>query len=502
MPPRSTATHTGRTWKESSPALEATRYFRIGNVYHQPEKQGRFSAYPSWPNGVAACVVEVDPETGFVEILRFCMVHDAGTIVNPLLAEANLHGGIAQGIGAALYEQIAYDEAGQLLTATFMDYTIPTAVEVPDLEIGHQETPTPFTPLGTKGVGESGVGAPLGALCSAIENALPELDIRLTELPLTPGRVWEAIQRGPDEARGRRDGDRLMLAKEFEFHAPEEVDAALDLLGNGGGIVKVLAGGMSLVPAMNLGLVRPDTVLSLNHVRGLDHVEDRGDTVAFGAMVRHERIAGDPLIRSAFPLLAAAAEVIGDVQIRHRGTLGGSLAHADPAADYLPVMTVLGATMRLRSREGERAVPARDFFVDIMLTDLAPDELLVEVEVPKLPDGCALRLRPACPGRGQLRDRERRGRRRRRQGGHRDRGGDRRPGAGRAGRRSVGRPLGRGARGDRRLGLRGEPTKPSATSTRRPSTDESWRVSSPGAPSRRRSVNATEGPNSAHARFR
>jgi carbon-monoxide dehydrogenase large subunit len=122
------------------------------------------------------------------------MVHDAGTIVNPLLANANLHGGIAQGIGAALYEKIAYDESAQPLTATFMDYTIPTAVEVPNLELGHQETPTPFTPLGTKGVGESGVGAPLGALCSAIENALPELDIRLTELPLTPSRVWEAIQ--------------------------------------------------------------------------------------------------------------------------------------------------------------------------------------------------------------------------------------------------------------------------------------------------------------------
>ena len=182
------------------PALEAQRHFRIGNVYHQPEKQGRFSAYPSWPNGVAACIVEVDPETGFVEILRFCMVHDAGTIVNPLLADANLHGGIAQGIGAALYEKIAYDESAQPLTATFMDYTIPTAVEVPNLELGHQETPTPFTPLGTKGVGESGVGAPLGALCSAVENALPELDIRLTELPLTPSRVWEAIQ----EARAKR----------------------------------------------------------------------------------------------------------------------------------------------------------------------------------------------------------------------------------------------------------------------------------------------------------
>jgi len=177
------------------PALEAQRHFKIDNVYHQPEKQGRFSAYPSWPNGVAACIVEVDEETGYVEVLRYCMVHDAGRIVNPLLAEANLQGGIAQGLGAALYEQIAYDDDAQPLTATFMDYTIPTAMEVPEIELGHQETLTPFTPLGTKGVGESGVGAPLGALCSAIENALPELDLRLTELPLTPSRVWAAIQR-------------------------------------------------------------------------------------------------------------------------------------------------------------------------------------------------------------------------------------------------------------------------------------------------------------------
>jgi carbon-monoxide dehydrogenase large subunit len=182
------------------PALEAQRHFRIGNVYHQPEKQGRFSAYPSWPNGVAACVVEVDPETGVVEILRFCMVHDAGKIVNPLLADANLQGGIAQGIGAALYEEIAYDEYAQPLTATFMDYTIPTAVELPSFELGHQETLTPFTPLGTKGVGESGVGAPLGALTSAVENALPHLDLRLTELPLTPARVWSAIQKATEKA--------------------------------------------------------------------------------------------------------------------------------------------------------------------------------------------------------------------------------------------------------------------------------------------------------------
>jgi carbon-monoxide dehydrogenase large subunit len=176
------------------PALETTRYYAIENVYHQPEKQGRLSTYPTWPNGAVACVVEVDPETGHVKILRYCLVHDSGRIINPLLAEANLHGAITQGIGGAMFEEIAYDAAGQPQTLTFMDYTIPTAVEVPDYEIGHQESPSPFTPLGTKGVGESGVGGALGALCSAIENALPHLDLQLNRLPLTPFRVWQAIQ--------------------------------------------------------------------------------------------------------------------------------------------------------------------------------------------------------------------------------------------------------------------------------------------------------------------
>jgi carbon-monoxide dehydrogenase medium subunit len=178
-----------------------------------------------------------------------------------------------------------------------------------------------------------------------------------------------------------------MLAKEFDFHAPAELDEALALLA-GDGVVKVLAGGMSLVPAMNLGLVRPDRVVSLNHVHGLREVEDGGNAVRLGAMVTHERIASDPLIAEAIPPLATAASLIGDVQIRHRGTVGGSLSHADPAADYLPVMAALGATLTLRSSDGgERTVAAREFFVDIMLTDLRRDELVVSVEVPKVPAG-------------------------------------------------------------------------------------------------------------------
>ena len=176
------------------PGLEATRYFRMGNIYHQPEKQGRFSNYPAWPNGLAACIVEVDEETGYVKILRWFLVEDAGTIINPLLADANLHGAIAQGIGGAMYERIGYGDDGQLTTATLMDYTIPTAVELPLFDIRHVQTPSPFTPLGMKGIGESGVGSALGALCNAVENAFPELDLSLDRLILTPCNVWRAIR--------------------------------------------------------------------------------------------------------------------------------------------------------------------------------------------------------------------------------------------------------------------------------------------------------------------
>ena len=181
------------------PGLEATRYFQHGNVYHQPETQGRFSAYPSWPNQAMAMIVEIDAETGRFKILKYCAVHDSGRVINPLLAEANLHGGFLQGIGGAAHEHLVYDDDGQLLTTTFMDYTCPTAVEVPLFEVEHQETLSPFTPLGTKGVGESGVAGALSGLCSAIENALPHLDLRLTDLPLSPNAVWNAIQEAEEQ---------------------------------------------------------------------------------------------------------------------------------------------------------------------------------------------------------------------------------------------------------------------------------------------------------------
>ena len=178
-----------------------------------------------------------------------------------------------------------------------------------------------------------------------------------------------------------------MISQEFEFHAPSTVVEAVGLLAANAEDGKVLAGGMSLVPAMNLGIARPTAVISLSRVSELDYVRDDGDVLRIGAMTRHVRIETDPVIVAAFPLLGRAASVIGDVQVRNRGTIGGSVAHADPAADYLPVMLALGAAFKVASSSGERTIAARDFFQGVMATALAPEELLVEIQLPKLPAG-------------------------------------------------------------------------------------------------------------------
>lgn len=178
-----------------------------------------------------------------------------------------------------------------------------------------------------------------------------------------------------------------MISKEYAFHAPKKLDEALGLLAQHGDDAKVLAGGMSLVPVMTLGLIQPEVVVSLNHLEGLDYVKEDGATVRIGALTRHDRVRTDAIVTRHVPLLSQAATFIGDVQVRHRGTVGGSLAHADPAADYLPVMLVLGAQVRLQSAKGERWVKASDFFKGLMQTALQPGELLTEIQIPKLKDG-------------------------------------------------------------------------------------------------------------------
>src|SRR5262249_7661484 len=175
-----------------------------------------------------------------------------------------------------------------------------------------------------------------------------------------------------------------MLAADFEFHAPTDLAEALQLLVEKGPGAKVLAGGMSMVPTVNLGLLRPECVVSLNHVASLDFVDDSGEELRIGALVRHARIGADPVVHRHAPALARAAAVIGAAQARNRGTIGASVAHADPAADYLPVLVAFDATLVLQGVDGPRELPAREFFLDVMMTALSPDEIVSEIRMPKL----------------------------------------------------------------------------------------------------------------------
>jgi CO/xanthine dehydrogenase Mo-binding subunit len=164
----------------TEPGLESTAYFG-------PDRG-------STASGVHAMIVEVDPETAMVEIKRYLVVHDCGTIINPMLVEGQIHGGVAQGIGNAFYEQLVYDGQGQLLNASFMDYLIPTATDVPPIETAHRETPSPYNPVGLKGVGEAGC-IPTGALfAQAVEDALAGTGVEITEMPLSPNRLFELME--------------------------------------------------------------------------------------------------------------------------------------------------------------------------------------------------------------------------------------------------------------------------------------------------------------------
>ena len=192
---------------EEEPGLDVTRYFRHGNfdaMNKSPVPEGRLNFYSTWPNGATIAVVRVDPDTGLVKVIRLMSVHDAGVLVNPMLVNANLHGSFAQALGGALYEHLVYDESGQLLTATFMDYTLPTAVDVPSFRIEHECTPSPFNPLGAKGAGESGISGPMAAIASAIDDALRQVGIatHVMEMPFTPARVWRYIQDARAAAAG------------------------------------------------------------------------------------------------------------------------------------------------------------------------------------------------------------------------------------------------------------------------------------------------------------
>lgn len=173
-----------------------------------------------------------------------------------------------------------------------------------------------------------------------------------------------------------------MIPANFEYFAPKTMDDALKMLAEHGDDCKVLAGGHSLIPAMKLRLTQIPVIVDLRHFDELSYIKIKGNVIGIGAMTTHATIAASADLQEHCPLLAECAAQIGDQQVRNRGTIGGSVVHADPAADWPAAILALKAEMVLQSANGERVVKASDFFVDMLTTDVQTGELLTEIRVP------------------------------------------------------------------------------------------------------------------------
>jgi carbon-monoxide dehydrogenase medium subunit len=176
-----------------------------------------------------------------------------------------------------------------------------------------------------------------------------------------------------------------MIPAQFDYAAPSTLDEALSLLASRTDDAKILAGGHSLLPAMKLRLAQPAMLIDIGRIRDLSYIREDGGQILIGAMTTHYELESSARLKEICPLLPECASSIGDAQVRNRGTIGGSLAHADPAADWTAAALSLGATLVATSARGERTIKVEDFFLDMLTTALAPDEILREIRVPVPP---------------------------------------------------------------------------------------------------------------------
>jgi carbon-monoxide dehydrogenase medium subunit len=173
----------------------------------------------------------------------------------------------------------------------------------------------------------------------------------------------------------------------FDYLKPSSIEEAVQAYRQGGEDAKILAGGQSLLPILRLRLAYPELLIDLGGIGELTGVTDDGDGIVIGAMTTHADLIDNELVRRHAPLIAQATETVADRQVRHRGTFGGSLAHADPAGDLPAVALALDAELRVHGPEGQRSIAARDFFVDYLTTVLTPGEILTSIRIPKLGEG-------------------------------------------------------------------------------------------------------------------
>ena len=296
----------------------------------------------TFPFGTHIAIVEIDEETGTIELVRYVAVDDVGKKINPMIVDGQLHGGIAQGVGQALWEGAVYSDDGQLLTGSMLDYALPRASWLPSFELDETVTPSPVNPLGVKGVGEAGCIASTAAVANAVIDALSPLGIRHLDMPYTAQKVWGAIQGASNGARreARHDPGGVRVHPGGQHRG-----RARPLAGDDG--AKVIAGGQSLLPLLKLRLASAETLVDigrLSELRGIEHARRRP---AVDRRADHVRRAASTRPAVHYGVLRDALPTIGDVQVRNRGTVGGAVAHADPASD-LPAVAP-------RARRGDRA---------------------------------------------------------------------------------------------------------------------------------------------------
>ena len=332
----------------------------------------------TFPGGCHVAEVEIDPDTGVTTVVNFTAVDDVGRVINPMIVEGQVQGGVAQGDrpGAA-GERGLRPQSGQLLSGSFMDYTMPRADDLPNITVGTENTLCTHNPLGVKGCGEVGaIGSP-PAVINAVVDALRDYGVRHIDMPATAPEDLVDHPGRPAAPGGRISSGDSTTMYDFAYQKPASVADAVKALG-ADPEAKALAGGQTLIPVLKQRLNRPSAVVDLGEAAAWRASPPGQALVTIGAMTTHAAVARSADVQRIIPALAALAGMIGDEQVRHRGTIGGSLANNDPAADYPAAALALGATITTT----KRAIKADDFFQGMFTTALEPDEIITEVEFP------------------------------------------------------------------------------------------------------------------------
>ena len=322
------------------PLLDAT-------ATYEPTETGGVFAY-----GTHAAVVAVEPDTGVIEILDYAVSEDCGTMINPMIVDGQVQGGIAQGIGTALYEEIPYDEMGQPLATTFADYMMPCAPEIPTVRMAHLVTPAKATEYGVKGLGEGGAIAPPAVLANAVADAFRGIKASFNETPLTPRRVSEAVER----AR-HGQGQHRMKSASFDYVRPRSLAEASVALGRKGITTAAIAGGQSLLPMLNLRVATVDLLVDISRIEDLKAVTKTPTGIWIGALTTHAAIEDGKVPDMFGGLMRRVAGQIAYRAVRNHGTIGGSVALADPGR-RLGLLPDRARRRRAHRRPRRHALPA------------------------------------------------------------------------------------------------------------------------------------------------